>query len=57
MTGILPIKKDGSESAISDFDEYSVLEPGEFAEFTGFTENEVKALCEEKDMDFSEFKK
>lgn len=57
MTGILPIKKDGSESSISDFDEYSVLEPGEFAEFTGFTESEVKALCEEKGMDFAEFKK
>lgn len=57
MTGILPIKKDGSESAISDFDEFSALEPGEFAEFTGFTENEVKTLCEEKNMDFLDFKK
>ena len=33
MTGILPIKKDGSQSAISDFEEYSVLEPGDFAGF------------------------
>lgn len=57
MTGILPIKKDGTESAISDFDEYSVIEPGEFAEFTGFTEKEVKELCAEKQMDFHEFKK
>ena len=57
MTGILPIKKDGSESAVSDFDEYSALEPGEFAEFTGFTESEVKALCEEKHMDFDEIKR
>lgn len=57
MTGILPIKKDGSESAISDFDEYSVLEPGEFAEYTGFTESEVKALCEKNGMNFTEFKK
>ena len=57
MTGILPIKKDGSESAISDFDEYSVLEPGEFAEYTGFTESEVKALCDKNSMDFAEFKK
>ena len=57
MTGILPIKKDGSESAVSDFDEYSALEPGEFAEFTGFTESEVKTLCEEKHMDFDEIKR
>ena len=57
MTGILPIKKDGSESAISDFDEYSVLEPGEYAEYTGFTESEVKALCDKNGMNFAEFKK
>ena len=57
MTGILPIKKDGSESAVSDFDEFSALEPGEFAEFTGFTENEVRDLCEEKHMNFDEIKR
>ena len=56
MTGILPIKKDGSESAISDFDEYSVLDPGEFAPYTGFTEDEVKALCENYSMDFQKAK-
>ena len=57
MTGILPIKKDGSESAVSDFDEFSVLDPGEFAEYTGFTEEEVRRLCVEKQMDFTELKK
>ena len=46
LTGILPIKKDGSQSAISDFIEYPMLDPGEFAEFTGFTEGEVKRLSE-----------
>lgn len=56
MTGILPIKKDGSESAVSDFEEYSVLDPGEFAAFTGFTEEDVKDICAEKQMDFSKFK-
>lgn len=45
MTGILPIKKDGSQSAISDFKEYTILDPGRFAEFTGFTENDVRLLC------------
>lgn len=57
MTGILPIKKDGSESAVSDFDEFSVLDAGEFAKYTGFTENEVKRLCDEKRMDFLALKK
>ncbi len=56
MTGILPIKKDGSQSAISDFEEYSVLEPGDYAGFVGFTEEEVKRICEEKDKDFAKMK-
>ncbi len=56
MTGILPIKKDGAQSAISDFREYSILEPGRFAEFTGFTEREVRKLCKKKKMDFEEVK-
>ena len=38
MTGILPIKKDGSQSAISDFREYTMVSPGRFAEYVGFTE-------------------
>lgn len=54
MTGILPIKKDGSQSAISDFIEYSILDPGGFAEFTGFTESEVKRLCENYGMSFED---
>ena len=41
MTGILPIKKNGSQSAISDFREYSVLDQG-FATFLGFIEQEVR---------------
>lgn len=54
MTGILPIKKDGAQSAISDFREYSILNPGKFAEFTGFTESEVRRLCEKYEMNFDE---
>ena len=56
MTGILPIKKDGSQSAISDFREYPILYPDGFAEYTGFTEDEVKKLCDEYQMDFLELK-
>ena len=57
MTGILPIKKDGSQSAISDFKEYPILNPRMFAEYTGFTEQEVRDLCREKGMDYNEAKK
>ena len=56
MTGILPIKKDGSQSAISDFQEYTMVSPGRFAEFVGFTEEEVKKLCEQESIDFSSMK-
>ncbi len=54
MTGILPIKKDGSQSAISDFKEVTILNPGRFAECTGFTESDVRSLCGKYGMDFEE---
>lgn len=57
MTGILPIKKDDSQSAISDFKEYPILNPRMFAEYTGFTDAEVRSLCEQKGMDYSEAKR
>ena len=57
MTGILPIKKDGSQSAISDFREFSMIKPRQFSEYVGFTEEEVKKLCEEKDIDYDRMKR
>ena len=57
MTGILPIKKYGKHSAINMFTEIAMTNPRELAEFTGFTEIEVKALCDEYDMPFDETKR
>lgn len=57
MTGILPIKKDGTESAISDFWEYSMLDPGDFQSYVGFTESEVKQLCHKYQLCFAEAKR
>ena len=57
MTGILPIKKDGSQSAISDFKEYSMVTPRKYGEFVGFTEVEVEKLCKEKNVDFMTMKR
>ena len=57
MTGILPIKKDGSQSAISDFREFSMIKPRQFGEYVGFTEKEVWDLCSRKGIDFQEMKK
>lgn len=54
MTGILPIKKYGSHSALNMFTEYSMTDPGDLAEYFGFTENEVKALCAKYEMSFEE---
>ncbi len=54
MTGILPIKKYGSHSALNMFREVSMTRPAEFSKLMGFTETEVKALCAEFNMDFSE---
>ena len=56
MTGILPIKKDGSQSAISDFKEFSVIKPRKFGQYVGFTEDEVKYLCEKHQVDFETMK-
>ena len=52
MTGILPIKKYGTHSALNMFDEYSMIDAGDFQEFVGFTEEEVRALCEQYQVDF-----
>ena len=56
MTGILPIKKDGTQSTISDFREFTMLYPGKFAKYTGFTEPTVKRLCRKNRMDFEQIK-
>lgn len=56
MTGILPIKKDGSQSAISDFKEYSMINPRRFAPYVGFGEEEVRQLCDQRGIDFETMK-
>ena len=57
MTGILPIKKYGEHSAINAFYEYSMTDASPIEEFTGFTEQEVRQLCEKYQMPFTETKK
>ncbi|WP_438364129.1 PD-(D/E)XK nuclease domain-containing protein [Thomasclavelia cocleata] len=52
MTGILPIKKYGTHSALNMFDEISMIDPGILYEFMGFTEKEVKNLCAKYDVSF-----
>lgn len=56
MTGILPIKKYGTHSALNMFTEYSMINPGELAGYFGFTQEEVQELCQRYDTDFEETK-
>ena len=54
LTGILPIVRDRIQSKMNEFLEYSMLESDPLSSFVGFTNDEVKALCERFDMDFPE---
>ncbi len=56
MTGILPIRRYNSQSALNNFAEYNMIRPDGIKEFFGFTESEVKGLCDMHGMDFSEVK-
>ena len=57
LTGILPIKKYNTQSALNNFIEYSMVEPGRMGQYFGFTKDEVKALASRHNMDFDELEK
>jgi hypothetical protein len=54
ITGILPIKKYSSESALNNFYEYTMTSPKRLAKYIGFTEEEVYDLCEKYEMNYEE---
>ena len=54
MTGILPIKKYRTQSALNNFQEYSMVEPGNMGRYFGFTKEEVRQLAEKYQMDFAD---
>lgn len=56
MTGILPIKKYGEHSALNMFTEISITDTNRYAEFTGFTDDEVAALCDKYSASFDDLK-
>jgi len=57
MTGILPVKKYGTHSALNMFDEFSMIDAEPLTSYTGFTEAETKALYEKYNMDFQDAKR
>lgn len=57
ITGILPIKKYGTQSALNNFREHTMVSPRQMSEYIGFTEPEVKNLCHKYAMSFLEMQK
>lgn len=56
ITGILPIKKIKDESALNNFMEFTMLSSYPITQYYGFTEDEVRSLCNEYDLDFESTK-
>lgn len=56
MTGILPVKKYGTHSAINIFDEFSMIDSSPLAPFMGFTEKEVQKICSRYGKDFEQMR-
>ncbi len=57
LIGILPVKKEKTQSALNNFDEFTMLDPKIFAKYTGFTEEEVYGLCKQYNCGFNEVKR
>ena len=57
LTGILPIKKMKTQSALNNFDEFTMLDAGALASYIGFTDLEVEKLCDKYHKDFAEVKR
>lgn len=56
ITGIMPIKKLGGESVVNEFKEYTMISPKNLAPFFGFSEDEVRNLCEDYGADMEKMK-
>ena len=54
LTGILPIKKLKTQSALNNFDEYTMLYAGRLSPYIGFTEDEVRDICDRYGRDFTQ---
>lgn len=57
MTGILPIKRQKTQSALNNFDEYTILDAGPFAKYVGFTAEEVRMLSWKHGINFEEVRR
>ncbi|WP_461879010.1 AAA family ATPase [Fusicatenibacter sp.] len=56
LTGILPIKKLKTQSALNNFEEFTMLDAGRMAPYVGFTEEEVHDLCDRYGQNYEQVK-
>lgn len=56
LTGILPIKRETTQSALNNFDEFTMISPDNLAQYIGFTEDEVQQLATTYHRDFDKVK-
>ena len=56
LTGILPIKRYNTESALNNFNEYSMIDPAYLASCYGFTEDEVRELAQQHNASTEDLK-
>lgn len=56
MTGILPIKKYNTQSALNNFEEYSMVDPADLASYFGFTPCEVETIAKKYNRDIDELR-
>ncbi len=57
LTGILPIKKIRTQSALNNFDEFTMLDASVLAPYVGFTEEEVRRLCVQYHREYDQVKR
>ena len=57
LTGILPMIKEKTQSALNNFDEFTMLSASDLAPYIGFTKDEVQKLAEVYHQDFDDVKR
>ncbi len=57
ITGILPIKRQRTQSAMNNFRQFTMISPRAYAPYIGFTDDEVKALCDKYGADYDSIKR
>ena len=56
LTGILPIVRDRIQSKLNNFMEYTIVDAAELSPYIGFSDDEVKTLCDKYSMNYEECK-